>query len=227
MENQHVEANGRSSTTVMETRGGVILAGGRSTRFGDRDKAIAELGGVPMIRRVGDRLQPAVDTIVINCRKAQCGSIQAAFAGFPGDLHFAYDREPDVGPVGGIRAGLTTLADETPAQAGFVVACDMPFLDPELVSYLFDRLAAEHDAVVPRLDDGWFQPTHAVYRPEAMANACHRAIQRDQRRILEVIEELSVRIVEEEDLVAVGNLRSFENVNTREEFESAATAFED
>ena len=35
---------------------GAIVAGGRSTRFGDRDKAVAELAGVPMIRRVADRL---------------------------------------------------------------------------------------------------------------------------------------------------------------------------
>ena len=49
-------------------RSGVVVAGGRSTRFGAPDKAVADLGGTPMIRRVADRIAPAVEELVVNCR---------------------------------------------------------------------------------------------------------------------------------------------------------------
>ena len=89
---------------------GAIVAGGRSTRFGDRDKAVAELAGVPMIRRVADRLagtddpvppgatraaggDPLVGEVVINCRPDQREAIDAALAGFPLPVTWAVDDE--------------------------------------------------------------------------------------------------------------------------------------
>ena len=47
-------------------RASLVLAGGRSTRFGDSDKAVAELAGTPMIRRVVDRVAGVVSEVVIN-----------------------------------------------------------------------------------------------------------------------------------------------------------------
>lgn len=201
-------------------RAGVVLAGGHSTRFGEDDKAVADLAGTPMIRRVVDRLASVVDEIVVNCREEQVPAIRDALEGGP-DASYAVDPVPDRGPMAGIMTG---LRDAT-AEYAVVVACDMPFVDTNLVDHLFDR-AAGHDAAVPRLDDQWFQTTQAVYRTEPMAAACERAIERDERRIVEPLFDLDYVVVEEDEVREYASLETFENVNTREELEDAAERLE-
>jgi len=194
---------------------GVIVAGGHSTRFGEADKAVADLAGTPMIRRVADRLAGVVDTLVVNCRTEQVDPIGAAMDGYEHDVRFAEDSEPDQGPMAGIRTGLRAVD----AEYAVVVACDMPFVDPVLVAHLCER-AAGRDAAVPRIEE-WFQVTHAVYRAESMADACDRALDRDERRIVAPLDDLDYVVVEESEIREYAALRTFENVNTREELEEA------
>ncbi|MFD1564698.1 molybdenum cofactor guanylyltransferase [Haloarchaeobius amylolyticus] len=202
-------------------RTGLVLAGGHSTRFGDQDKAVADLAGTPMIRRVVDRLEPIVDEIVVNCRDEQVSPIDAALEGGP-DVSFAIDPVPDRGPMAGIMTGLR----EATGEYAVVVACDMPFVDPDFVDYLFDR-AAGHDAAVPRLDDQWFQTTQAVYRAAPMAAACERALERDERKIIEPLFDLDYIVVDEDEIRERATLETFENVNTHDELEAAARRLED
>lgn len=202
-------------------RSGVIIAGGRSTRFGEADKAVAELAGTPMVRRVADRVADVVGEVVVNCRPEQTPAIREAMSGYGLDVGYAEDETPDLGPVAGIRNGLSAAGGEY----SLVVACDMPFVDPALVGYLFER-ARGRDGAVPRLGDGWFQTTQAVYRTEPMCRACDAALERDDPRILAPLEGLDYVVVEEDELEAVASVGSFENVNTREEFEAARDRFE-
>ena len=199
---------------------GVIVAGGRSTRFGDADKAVAELAGVPMVRRVADRLVERVDALVVNCRTDQRDAIAEALVGYPLPVAYAVDPDPDEGPMAGIRTGLRAVEGEY----AFVCACDMPFLDPAVVDLLVER-AAGHDAAVPKLDDGWYQTTHAVYRAEPMADACDRALARDEHKILAPLEQLDWVVVSEAAVRERGSVETFENLNTHEEFERAAERF--
>ncbi|MDS0223201.1 molybdenum cofactor guanylyltransferase [Haloarcula sp. S1AR25-5A] len=200
-------------------RAGVIVAGGRSTRFGDSDKAVAELSGTPMIRRVADRLGQVVDELVVNCRDDQVDAIDAALSGHAFDPAFALDEDPDQGPMAGIATGLGAVEGEYAA----VVACDMPFVDPAFISYLFER-AASHEAAVPRPDE-WFQTTQAVYHADAMRAACRRALERGEHKVVEPIFDLDYVVVEREDVLEHTSLETFENLNTREEFEAAAERF--
>ncbi|MFA9415452.1 molybdenum cofactor guanylyltransferase [Natrinema sp. HArc-T2] len=202
-------------------RTGVVLAGGHSSRFGDGDKAVADLAGTPMIRRVVDRLAPLVDELVVNCRDEQVAAIETALEGGH-EVTFAVDPVPDRGPMAGIMTGLRVATGEYAA----VVACDMPFVDPDLIAHLFDR-AVGHDAAVPRLDDQWFQTTQAVYRAEPMAAACERALERDERKIIEPLFDLDYVVVDEAEIRDQAPLSTFENVNTREEFEAVTRRLED
>lgn len=195
---------------------GVIVAGGRSTRFGSADKAVASLAGVPMIRRVADRVDGVVDALVVNCRPDQRAAIREALEGYPHPTTVALDESTDEGPMAGIGTGLRAVDDEY----AFVVACDMPFVDPAVVDYLFER-AAGHDAAVPKLENGWYQTTQAVYRASAMADACEAALAADEHKILAPLDRLDWVVVEESDLRDRGSLDTFENVNTREEFDAA------
>jgi len=200
---------------------GVVLAGGRSTRFGDRDKAVASLAGTPMIRRVADRIDAVVDELVVNCREDQREAIEAALDGYPLDVTFALDPEPDLGPMAGIRTGLSA----TTAEYAFVAAGDMPFLDDSFVDYLFDR-AAGHGAALPRNEDGYFEPLHAVYRAEPMVEACQAALEREERRIIAPLPDLDYVEIGPEAIANHADPRTFENVNTREELERAVERLE-
>ncbi|AUV80732.1 molybdenum cofactor guanylyltransferase [Salinigranum rubrum] len=197
-------------------RSGVIVAGGRSTRFGDRDKAVADLAGMPMIRRVADRVARACDRLVVNCRADQRDAIDAALAG--ADPTFAVDADPDRGPVAGIRTGLRAVETEYAA----VVACDMPFVDPDFLAYLFER-AAGHDAAVPRPGE-FDEPLQAVYRATAMADACDDALAASEGReprVLTPIETLDRVVVRGDEVFAHAASDTFENLNTESEFRAA------
>ncbi|WP_248897879.1 molybdenum cofactor guanylyltransferase [Haloplanus halobius] len=200
----------------MAERTAVVLAGGRSTRFGDEDKAVADLAGTPMIRRVVDRIAPAVDGVVINCRPAQRAAITDALDGVSLPVAFAEDDYPDEGPMAGMATGLRAVETEY----AFVVACDMPFVDSDFVDYLFER-AAGHDAAVPRPDQ-WFETTHAVYRAAAMADACEAALEAGKERIVAPLFDLDFVVVDAEEVREHGHPRTFENCNTRQDFEDAA-----
>ncbi|MBV0901957.1 molybdenum cofactor guanylyltransferase [Haloarcula salina] len=196
-------------------RTGVVVAGGRSTRFGGRDKAVADLAGTPMIRRVADRLDSAVDGLVVNCRAEQVTSITAALDGLDG-VTFATDERPDEGPVAGVAAGLAAVESEYAA----VVACDMPLVDPAFVTYLFER-ARGRDGAVPRPDE-WLQPAQAVYRTEPMLAACRGALERGERRLRDAVAELDCAVVQREAIRRHGALPSLENVNTPAELDAVA-----
>jgi molybdopterin-guanine dinucleotide biosynthesis protein A len=199
----------------MSERTAVVLAGGQSTRFGDEDKAVADLAGTPMIRRVVDRIAPAVDAVVINCRPAQVPAIRDALDGAAVPVSFAEDDYPDEGPMAGMATGLRAV--ET--AYAFVVACDMPFVEAEFVEYLFER-AAGHGAAVPRPDQ-WFETTHAVYRAAAMADACEAALAAGEKRIVAPLFDLDFVVVDAEAVREHGHSRTFENCNTREDFVDA------
>ncbi len=198
----------------MTDRAGVVVAGGRSTRMGDREKAVVEVAGRPLVGRVADALADVVADVVVNCRADQRAAIADALAGV--DPVFAIDDEPDRGPVAGIATGLRA----TDATHAAVVACDLPFLDPGLLAYLFER-AAGHDAAVPKPGD-WFEPLHAVYRPDPMVAACEDALADGDVRIVEPLFTLDYEVVERSDLVAHGSLDSFESVDTPADLRDAA-----
>jgi molybdopterin-guanine dinucleotide biosynthesis protein A len=215
---------------------GAILAGGHSTRFGDRDKAVAPLAGVPMIRRVADRLagaddpvppgadraaggEPVVDELAISCRADQRAAIADALEGLSLPLRWALDDEPDLGPVAGIRNACRAGHGEYVA----VVACDMPFVDPAFLAGLADD-AAGREAAIPRLDDRWLQTTQAVYRAEPTAAACDRALARGERKVVAPIGDLDRVIVDDAAIRERTAERTFTNVNTRAELAAAETA---
>ena len=205
----------------MPERTAVVLAGGRSTRFGDEDKAVADLAGRPMIRRVVDRLTPVVDAVVVNCRAAQRGAIATALDDVAVTVSFAEDDYPDEGPMAGMATGLRAVEGEY----AFVVACDMPFVDSGFVGYLFDR-AAGHDAAVPRPEQ-WFETTHAVYRAAAMAEACEAALAEGEERIVAPLFDLDFVVVDADEVRDHGTPHTFENCNTPEDFVDAARRLEE
>src|SRR5207249_1307036 len=102
----------------------------------------------------------------------------------------------------------------------FVVACDMPFLNPSLIDKMMS-LPGEFDVVVPESDRG-VEPLHAVYR-----RSCIPAIEASARRGAWKVSDFygGVRVermkVREADWRVDGR-SPFLNANTPEEWRTAA-----
>jgi molybdopterin-guanine dinucleotide biosynthesis protein A len=148
-------------------RSAVILAGGpQSGSDADRLPA-ADIE--PLVRRVSDRIGPAVEEIVVNCRQDQRAALGEALA--DADVRFALDPTPDGGPVAAIRTGCRVAR----GRWTFVTSCPTPFVDAEAVEALFDRVEADAgtrpDGAVPRLD-GWLRPLASVYHTDTLVDAC-------------------------------------------------------
>ncbi|MDZ7849476.1 MAG: molybdenum cofactor guanylyltransferase [Halodesulfurarchaeum sp.] len=196
---------------------GVLVCGGGSTRFGEDDKVCANLGGRPLVRHVADRIEPVVDELVINCRESQRECIEGAMAGYDPPVTFSFDEREDAGPLHGIGRGL----EATDAEYAVVVACDMPFVDPDFVAELFDR-ARGHDVAIPRHGEGnWYQPLQAVYRVGAMVAAVEEALESGVERPIEPALSLDAVTIAGEELWASADEHTFFNVNTRADLERA------
>ena len=170
-----------------------------------------------MVRRVADRLSD-LDELLVSCRADQTAAIERALAGL--DVQCVADPDPDGGPMVGVHTGFRALDAEYAA----VVAADMPFVDPTMLSYLFER-AVGHDAAVPR-HEGWLQSTQAVYRTERMTGACAAALSRGERGLRAALSSLDRVVVEEDEFREHADPRTFTNLNTREEFAAAERALE-
>lgn len=188
---------------------GIVLAGGENRRMG-ADKAFLKLDGVPMIEHVLRSLKAVCRNIIIVTNSLR--SYEAY------RVTVVTDAFNTRGPLTGIYSGLLKSTDEY----NFVVACDMPFLNPGLLAYMAG-LAEGYDMVVPAVG-GMFEPLHAVYR-KGLVPVIEAQIMQQKQRIRELFVNQRVRYVVEEEIDRFDPARrSFKNLNTPQEYEEAACA---
>lgn len=184
---------------------GVILAGGSSSRMG-RNKALLEVDGTPIITRIYRTLAGLFHDVIVVTNS-------------PPDYDFLPCRKvPDLYPGCGSIAGLHSALVHSRSTYTFVTACDMPFLDPDLIRLLCETQKDGYDAVTP-YSNGGQEPLHALY-----SSACRvyfeNAIRQGERKILNVLGRMKVRQVSYDELRSAGvKESSFVNVNTPEEYE--------
>lgn len=169
------------------TRAGLVLAGGRSRRFGESDKATATVGGQSLLRRAATGLAPAVDQLVISCRADQCEQFRDLLAGVDPRPTLVTDPVDDRGPLAGLVAGAAAV--EAPYLA--VVAGDQPFVAPRTVTRLFERFDGDTEPFgVLATVDGDPDPTHAVYRTAAVRRAGRELLASDTRSLRALVDAL-------------------------------------
>jgi molybdopterin-guanine dinucleotide biosynthesis protein A len=191
----------------------VILAGGRSTRMGV-DKASLSLNGRPMLQHVLDRVLPLVDEVVVVTRPWQLLP-RLDLGGRMRALVVVEDALPGTGPAGGLHTGLS-VATSFPALA---VACDMPLLQPTLLSELL-RIVPGFSAVVPR-HFGIAEPLCAAYSSTCLP-AIRTRIGRSDYRMSNWLEDVQTFYLDEEAWQRFDpDGLSFFNLNTPEDVTKA------
>jgi molybdopterin-guanine dinucleotide biosynthesis protein A len=185
---------------------GVIQAGGKSTRMGGRPKALLEVGGRRIVERVVAALAPSVDDLLIVTSTPEL----YAFLGLP----MIADVYPDHGSLGGIYSGLRAAG-----EVAFTVACDMPFLHPEIVRLVVAR-ADQGDVVIPRVGRQ-LETMHAAYGQACLPHI-EEKLRAGELRIAGFFDRVRVIEVAQADVARFLDPEiAFMNVNTPDELARA------
>jgi molybdopterin-guanine dinucleotide biosynthesis protein A len=208
---------GEAIRTIPAKVVGYIMAGGASSRFG-RDKAVVEVGGMPMIARVIELLRGVTRQVKI---------VAAPGKHIEFGAEIVEDQWPGEGPLGGI---ITALEDAAQSAArpdwNLIVSCDMPFLTREWLAFLGERAANSREQVVfPRSGSGP-EPLCACWQTAAAAKL-RSGFERGVRKVTEGIALLRAEVLDEADWKRFDSAgRLFWNMNTAADYEEARRILE-
>ena len=157
---------------------GVVVAGGTSTRMGNRCKASCLLGEQTLLERVIRRLRPQVDNLLLNMNEDES--------------HYKYLSVPiladccdgQLGPLAGLLTGLEWARDTLPGCEWLVSApVDTPFLPVDFVQRLIESQASAgfSSEVAVASSAGMRHPVCALW-PVASAESLRSALLSDGLR---------------------------------------------
>jgi len=190
--------------------GCIVLAGGKGLRLG-RDKTVESVGNTSLLERVVSNLSLFNSDIIIVTAVKQ---FLPQFIDYP-KLRLVADIYPGKGALGGVYTGLAT----SDSLFNLVVACDMPFLNQDLLRYMV-QLADGFDLVMPRLDN-LVEPLHAVYSKGCLA-PMENLLRQDNLKVSNLLTLVRVRYVEAEEINQFDPKHlSFFNINTEADLETA------
>ncbi len=200
---------------ILEGVSGVLIAGGKSRRMG-RDKRFLSIDGVSVFGRTLSLLRTMfAETVVVLAEPVEGLEVRGCSV--------VYDVVKDGGSLGGLLTGL--IASTSPRV--FAVACDMPFLDEDVIRFI-SSCDPTADVIAARLA-GRFHPMHAAYSKrcipflQAMAERHELKIQ-----MLFHLKELQVKVLTEGDFLPFqAGLRSFLNINTPNDLASVERSTSD
>ncbi len=187
----------------------VVQAGGESRRMGE-DKALRPFLGKPLIQRVVARVELLADELLVTTNSPE----KYEFLKLP--------LIPDIIPGRGALGGLFTALKAAQHDLVAIVACDMPFVNSELLAAQRDWLADRAvDAAIPRTEGGT-EPFHAVYRRSTCLPAIQSAIEAQKWRVDAWFFRVNIRWVLPDEVVQFDPQQlAYWNVNTPEEFNQA------
>lgn len=189
---------------------GLVLAGGRSVRFGG-EKAVARLGDRPLLEWAAQRLRTVCASVAINVRRGTEAEAVTQALGYAA----LYDEAGDAaGPLAGVKVGLE-WADALGARVLAVSPCDAPLLPADLYERLLE--AADGGAALAATRDGR-QPLCALWPVAALPVVRDALVGGEHPPTWQVLERLGARKVTFEPADA------FANVNTRDDLAAAAAA---
>lgn len=177
----------------------ILLAGGKSTRFGS-DKAFADWRGQPLYQRQLEKLQAlGAEHIWISAN-----SDQKFTSNEPG-VTVVTDENPGLGPVG----GLISVLGKSSAERVVVLGVDLPLIE---ISFLQSLLEAG-SGIVPKTREFW-EPLAAVYPTRPFCELLEKALSRGERKLQHILDEAKENDLISERPVADSEKLFFTNLNS-------------
>jgi molybdopterin-guanine dinucleotide biosynthesis protein A len=188
----------------------IVLAGGKGLRLG-RYKALVELDGESLVQRVVSKLSFLNSEIIIVIAQGQQPPRVTGYL----KLRIVTDAYPGKGPLVGIYTGLLS----SDSSYNLAVACDMPLLNQNLLSYML-QVSAGFDVTIPRLGN-MVEPLHAVYSKNCL-KVIEKLISQGSFKIDRLLNLVKVRYIETEEINSFDPKHlSFFNINTEDDLRMA------
>ena len=185
----------------------IILAGGKSSRFGS-DKAMYKIEQKPMLENIVEKLEVFFDNIyIIGNEKQKLKEVNR-------QIKFLSDIIPDKGPLGGLYTGLS----ESDSQFNYLQACDMPFICEEYLNFMksYIKEDSNYDAYIP-VKDGYLEPFVGIYN-KSIKNDILKLIKKEQLNFDYLFNEINIKKIPEEEIEKVADPKKiFFNINRKED----------
>ena len=195
----------------MEDTTGIVLAGGLSRRLDYRNKALLKIGGKSIIERIIDTLsEVTADILLITNSPDEFKHL---------DIPMFGDIIPGSGSLGGIYTGLKV--SET--YHNLIIACDMPFIRPSLLTLLIQQ-SRGYDVVIPVTPDG-HHPTCAIYSRDCI-KPIESQIRSGNLKISDFFPNVRTRRIDFNTLHDRYDQIMFFNINTKEDYLEAVSIAE-
>jgi molybdopterin-guanine dinucleotide biosynthesis protein A len=175
--------------------------------MGGGNKALLPIGGRSIIERVSDVLREIFEHNIVITNSPE----DFEFLGLPmfGDLVSGR------GSLGGLYTGLKACGTDY----GFLVACDMPFLNKDVISYMVDR-TDDYDVIVPKISAG-LEPLHGIYSRKCLP-LIEELFAEEDLKIRDIFHKAKVLEIPEEELKLLDpGLFFLLNVNTPDDLRRA------
>jgi molybdopterin-guanine dinucleotide biosynthesis protein A len=163
----------------------IVLAGGRSSRFG-RDKLAEPIDGQPLLLHAIEAVRALASEVLVIA--APDGDPDV-----PSDVVVVHDPSPYEGPLAGLAAGLQAANE----PVCLVVGGDSPTLRADGLALLVGALDDSSIDAAALDDDGRLRPLPSAVRREPALNAVDRLLADGQRRLRLVFEALTTRTIPE------------------------------
>lgn len=182
---------------------GIILSGGKSSRMGE-EKGLVDFRGKPLIYYAIDVLKPIANPIII-------GANQKLETYRKLGHRIVTDEIKGVGPIGGL---LSTLRYSS-SDKNFVISCDMPFLNADLMNYL-RKYMHNYDAVIATHDDDKIEPMCGIYSKKNIPEI-ETAIEKGQYKLLDLFNKVRFKAIKIDASLPFYSDQLFYNVNRPED----------
>ena len=168
---------------------GIVLAGGRSSRFGS-DKLVAEVDGRSLLELAVEAVVAVATDVLVVCAPDDRRQLPAADV----PVRRVADPEPFGGPLVGLRAGLEVASEPIVV----VVGGDMPSIRPDVLALLVRTLELRAGTAATVLAArGRLVPLPTALRTGAASDGVGRLVDDGERRLRSLFERLPTRILED------------------------------
>lgn len=190
-----------------------ILAGGKNSRLGGKNKALIKIDTFSIIEKNIECMEKLFDEIIIVSNKPQ------DFAFLNNSIKIVPDLIKNIGPLGGIYTSLYY----SKKQSVFITPCDMPFLNVDLINLIIQNYyTCKCDIFAPRINRN-IEPLHAIYNKSILEKLYNYIIKTNNYSIRGFYKKVNVHFLDLENNEI--NNKAFTNINTIDDIKSLKDKF--
>jgi molybdopterin-guanine dinucleotide biosynthesis protein A len=187
---------------------GVILAGGKNSRFSGKNKALVHVGGKRILDRIYEVFTILFDKIILVTNDP----VQY--------MEWDFDIVTDIFPIRSSLTGIHTGLFYITTPYAFFAACDIPFIKKELIEILLDSVEPSIDIVIPETSKG-LEPLCSVYSKRCL-KPVEEQLEKQSLKIERMFQQVRVKKISEDILRTIDqDLLSFSNINTPDDLTRA------